>query len=155
MTTGYQPLKDIKPARLRLLFVDDNHDQAELMARCAVALGHEAVWTGTETEARVLLSSREWDGMISDWWLEPEKIVGGGGRLIAYSRRLGKTFPCILMTGFPTLDFGSIASIMEQLGDVVCLQKPQDPESLISIIRCMIDEKTKLTEGERDAAAQG
>lgn len=127
--------------KLRLLFVDDQAESAQLMANITEANGHYAKWTTTEAEAKVMLSSQEWDGLITDWWLAPEKIQGGGGRLIAWLHSIGSRIPCIIVTAFAPIEFSTIGAILESLGNVVVLHKPQDPSSLVKIIKGMIDAK--------------
>jgi CheY-like chemotaxis protein len=128
--------------RLRILFVDDQVESARLMAKHAESLGHEAVWTSTEAEARALLSSQQFDGMVADYSLDPELVEGGGARLVAMVHSGWKSMPCVLFTGFsPIGQLATMTGVLESLGDVVVMQKPQQPTSVLSILRSLIDAK--------------
>lgn len=138
--------EDSTERKLRVLFVDDNVESAKLMARTADVLGYDASWAATESEARALLSSQEWDGLVTDWYLEPEVIPGGGGRLAAFVHSAGQNMPCVVITGFhPIGELASAAALLEALGNVVVLHKPQDPGSIMSIIRSLRDARVPAT----------
>lgn len=132
---------------LRLLFVDDLPDSARLMAKAAMTMGHDAAWATSEAEAKAILAAREVDGLITDYYLEPEPVPGGGARLAAFVHSGCRSTPCIVITGFsPAGELRSMTAVLESMGDVVVLHKPQDPRSLMSIIRSLQDAKHQTVE---------
>lgn len=142
--------------KLRILFVDDQADSARLMAKNAESLGHEAVWTTTEAEARVLLASQQFDGMIADYSLDPEIVEGGGARLVASVHSGAKSMPCVLFTGFsPIGQLAAMTSVLQSLGDVVVMQKPQETVSVLSILRSLIEAKIPVTAENPNEKTEG
>lgn len=125
---------------LRILFVDDNAEVAKVMAKTIVELGHYASWASSESEAKVMLQAETPDGLVTDYSLDPEKVQGGGGRLAAMLHSGGKNVPCIVITGFsPVGELASVTAVLEALGNVMVLHKPQDPASLLSMLKGLRD----------------
>jgi hypothetical protein len=89
-----------------------------------------------------MLQSEKWDGLVADYSLDPEKVQGGGGRLAALVHAGGRDVPCIVITGFsPIGEMASVTAVLEALGNVIVLHKPQEPSSLLSMLRSLRDAK--------------
>lgn len=136
---GKMPPASPPVQQLRMLVIDDNIEICKNFVACATALGHHGGMATTEAEGKAMVKTGEWDVAVVDWWLQPGiRGGGGGGRVIAAAMDKGIRIPFALITGFSASEFKVMASLLEEFTNVIILQKPADPISVINVLRGMV-----------------
>lgn len=80
----------------RILFVDDNHSQLEIMAAVAARYGYDATFAMSFDEAASLLSQEEFAVVVTDLYLGEGR---DGSNLIRNIKAKNPKTPCILISG--------------------------------------------------------
>ncbi len=130
---------------LQLLIIEDQPAVREVVAEIASELGSDVDITevGSLKEAGPLLSSCQWDGLISDMSL-------GDGNALEWFKTIAKDGvtlpPTILMSGFLT---AARMAQAQALGIAHILAKPFAPHVLLNCLRSIFS-----TPGDYDAAMQ-
>ena len=115
------------PECARILVVDDEALQRDIIADVLRAAGHEVGLAEGPAAGCVELERGAWDVVLTDWRM-PD---GGGARLLAEARASCPDAPVIVMTAY-----GSIAGAVEavRLGAADYLSKPFDKAALLLAI---------------------
>jgi two-component system OmpR family response regulator len=122
-------------APLRVLLVEDDDDNRELMAEVLTASGCEVLSAASGQEGLRLLSERSVHVVVTD-----VGMPGMGGLEVARAAKaIAPSVPGIIVTGFAERD--DIASARGKEVDAV-LVKPVDPDALAQIV-------TEVGEGRR------
>ncbi len=113
---------------LRVLLVEDDDDNRELMAEVLAASGCEVLSAATGQEGLRLLSERSVHGVVTDGGMP-----GMGGLEVARAAKaIAPSVPVIVVTGFAERD--DITSARGKDVDAV-LVKPVDPDALAQAVQ--------------------
>lgn len=132
-----------------ILIMEDDAEQAELLADAVDAYGHTVVTTASATEAWQRLQNEVFDLLITDILVEKDGsyVDDGGILLIGRCRIRGRVgrlkalerMPIIAITGARLMSSSTdILSLSSNLGADLCLQKPIDIGKLGDSIRKLL-----------------
>ncbi|HYG65997.1 MAG TPA: response regulator [Anaeromyxobacteraceae bacterium] len=112
---------------LRVLLVEDDDDNRELMAEVLVAAGCDVVAAATGAEGLKTLSERSVDVLVTD-----VGMPGMGGLEVARAaKQIAPTVPVVVVTGWAERE--DIASARGKDVDAVLI-KPVDPDALTNAV---------------------
>jgi CheY-like chemotaxis protein len=126
----------------KILIVDDEDDQRDLLLHLLADEHLDATGVGTGADAISLCAQTDFDLCIIDGRL-PDML---GTRLIGEIKLLTPTVSCILLTGFPE-EFA--AEVAVNCGADGFLSKPINPEFLVSLIEGVLFRRLLIRERER------
>jgi two-component system, NtrC family, response regulator HydG len=121
-----QRILDIRMARI--LCVDDESHAAKLKCIILEAAGHQATPATTASEAFALLEKNAYDVVVTDW-----RLGDASGRDIVVAARKLRDTPVVVISGYVNEAFQA----PDPLADFY-LEKPVNPEELISIINDLV-----------------
>jgi len=121
-----QRILDILMARI--LCVDDESHAAKLKCIILEAAGHQATSATTASEAFALLEKNTYDVVVTDW-----RLGDASGRDIVVAARKLRDTPVVVISGYVNEAFQA----PDPLADYY-LEKPVNPEELISIINDLV-----------------
>ncbi|MCA9726808.1 MAG: sigma-54-dependent Fis family transcriptional regulator [Candidatus Eisenbacteria bacterium] len=130
------------PNRLRILVVDDEAAQREIVAEILTDEGYDVEIAATGAAALERVSGEAPDLLVTDL-----RMNGMDGiELLREARRLEPNLPVILMTAY-----GTVSSAVEAMktGAYDYLQKPFDKDELIQRVRRVAERATLLRENQR------
>jgi two-component system, OmpR family, response regulator len=112
---------------LRVLLVEDDDDNRELMTEVLAAAGYEVVSVASGAEGLKALSERSIDVLVTDIGMP-----GMGGLEVAHAaKQIAPTVPVVVVTGWAERD--DIASARGKDVDAVLI-KPVDPDALTAAV---------------------
>ncbi len=112
-------------APLRVLLVEDDDDNRELMAEVLAGVGFEVVTAASGIEGLRSLSERSVDVIVTDVGMPGM----GGLELAAAAKRVAPSVPIIVVTGWAERDDISTAREIDAV-----LVKPVDPDTLAQAV---------------------
>ncbi len=123
-------------AGVRVLLVEDDEDNRELMAEVLESAGYQVVTAGTGAEGLRILAESSVDVVITD-----VGMPGMGGLEVARAaKEIAPRVPVIVVTGYAERE--DIASARGREVDAV-LVKPVDPDSLTAAVADMVAARGK------------
>ena len=134
------------PERARILVVDDEPLQRDIIADVLGAAGHEVQLAEGVAAARACLDGSEWDLVLTDWRM-PD---GGGAKVLVEALRACPQAAVIVMTAY-----GSIAGAVEAVRQGACdyLSKPFDKDALLLCLDKGLAHRRLAAENRRLRAA--
>ena len=114
-------------AGLRVLLVEDDEDNRELMTEVLEAAGYEVLAASSGAEGLKALSERSVDVVVTDVGMPGM----GGLEMARAAKRIAPSVPVVVVTGYSERD--DITSARGREVDAV-LVKPVDPDSLAAIV---------------------
>jgi two-component system, OmpR family, response regulator len=115
----------------RVLLVEDDDDNRELMSEVLEAAGYEVVSAANGTEGLRHLSERSVDVLVTDVGMPGM----GGLELARASKEIAPNVPVVVVTGYAERE--DIASARGKLVDAV-LVKPVEPDALTSAVEAVV-----------------
>ena len=123
-------------AGVRVLLVEDDEDNRELMAEVLESAGYQVVTAGTGAEGLRTLAESSVDVVVTD-----VGMPGMGGLEVARAaKEIAPRVPVIVVTGYAERE--DIASARGREVDAV-LVKPVDPDSLTAAVADMVAARGK------------
>ena len=115
----------------KALIVDDEEDLTELLSTYFTQLGFECTTAGNGQEALSHLEKTDFDVMVTDLSMEPIN----GLQLVQSLKDLPRNqdLPTIMLSGY--LDQVSSRQVLEQMQNVVVVEKPCPLDRLHSLVR--------------------
>ena len=116
----------------RILCVDDEMHAAKLKCIILETAGHQATPATSAHEAIALLESNPYDVVVTDW-----RLGNACGRDIVVAARKQSDIPVVVISGFVSEAFQAA----DPLADYY-LEKPVNPEELISVVNDLVKSGT-------------
>ena len=117
----------MEPSGLRVLLVEDDDDNRELMAEVLVAAGYEVLPAASGADGLKTLSEHSIDVLVTD-----VGMPGMGGIEVARAAKaIAPTVPVVVVTGWAERE--DIASARGREVDAVLI-KPVDPDALAAAV---------------------
>jgi two-component system NtrC family response regulator len=118
---------EAKPARARLLVVDDEQTQREMLERILARAGFAVSTAGDGKQALELLGTNDFDLLLTDQRMP----VVDGLQLLEQAQRLQPRLPVVLMTAY-----GTVSTAVEAMkrGAVDYLTKPFERDELLLVV---------------------
>jgi CheY-like chemotaxis protein len=117
-------------AGLRVLLVEDDEDNRELMTEVLEAAGYEVLAASSGAEGLKALSERSVDVVVTDVGMPGM----GGLEMARAAKRIAPSVPVVVVTGYSERD--DITSARGHEVDAV-LVKPVDPDALAAVVAQM------------------
>jgi DNA-binding response OmpR family regulator len=108
----------------RILCVDDEPHVVRLKCAILEQAGHEVTSATSAQQAIQLMTTNEYDAVVTDWRLGDEN-----GRAIVQVAKTHSTMPVVVVSGYVAEAYQSA----EPLADLY-LEKPVNPEELVTIV---------------------
>lgn len=118
-----------EPARIRLLFVDDEVGIRTTLPRILERFGFEVTAAGSVKEALQQISMRPFDILLTDLNIGQP---GDGFTVVSAMRRTQPDVATVILTGYPAFET-ALAAIRSQVDDYVV--KPAHPEQLVRLLK--------------------
>jgi len=131
---------------MRLLIIDDDLRQRELLQEIFTENGYDVTACGDSRDALILLENDQFDSIITD--LKMPHI--NGTEILKASQQKDSELPVIIITGHGTVDSAIEAM---KIGAYDYIQKPFDPEELVLATRKAVDHYTLIKKNHEMAAA--
>jgi DNA-binding response OmpR family regulator len=108
----------------RILCVDDEPHVVRLKCAILEQAGHDVTSATSAQQAIQLMTTNEYDAVVTDWRLGDEN-----GRAIVQVAKTHSTMPVVVVSGYVAEAYQSA----EPLADLY-LEKPVNPEELVTIV---------------------
>ena len=131
---------------MRLLIVDDDLRQRELLVEVFQAQGYEVTPCSNGQDALLHLETEKFDTVVTD--LKMANV--SGTEVLRASHNQDQELPVIIITGHGTVDSAIEAM---KIGAYDYIQKPFDPEELVLVTKKAVDHFTLIKKSREMAAA--
>ena len=126
----------------RILVAEDEALVRRFLVRCLETGGFEAEAVEDGVQAIARLGRGGWDVVITDHAMPR----ASGLEVVAASRRIDPTVPCVVVTGLRELDLAMDAMAEGAVGFV---PKPFKPEQLLAVVRSALERRRQAIESAR------
>lgn len=117
----------------RILCVDDEPNVVTLKCQILEAAGHTVTAATSAHEAIEKLQQNSYDAVVTDW-----RLGDSNGRPVVQAAKSNSIVPVVVVSGYVTEAFQAA----EPLADLY-LEKPVNPEELVTIINELLKTSTK------------
>src|SRR3954454_22399442 len=124
----------------KILCIDDEPHVVTLKCAILEAAGHEVTPATSAHEAIQMLTTNTYDAVVTDW-----RLGDANGRAVVQAAKSHSTMPVVVVSGYVAEAFQAA----EPLADLY-LEKPVNPEELVTIVNELL--KTQEREGEGEKA---
>jgi len=127
----------------RILCVDDEPHIVTLKCAILEAAGHKATPATSARDAIEKLEHNGYDAVVTDW-----RLGDDNGRSIVLAAKTHSTMPVVVVSGYVSEAFQAA----EPLADLY-LEKPVNPEELVTIVNELLKTGEEPREGQADGTS--
>ena len=124
----------------RILCVDDEPNIVSLKCTILEAAGHQATPSTSAEDAIAKLEHNSYDAVVTDW-----RLGEANGRAVLQAAKTNSTMPVVVVSGYVSEAFQA----PEPLADLY-LEKPINPEELVTIVNELLKIGDKMNEEKSD-----
>ena len=125
----------------RILCVDDEPNVVKMKCAILEAAGHDVTACTSAAEAIKKLEHESYDAIVTDW-----RLGDASGRAVVQAAKNHAAMPVVVVSGYVAEAFQAA----EPLADLY-LEKPVNPEELVTIVNELLKTAEKSAAGPKEA----